>query len=170
VYAVRWLATFCVTTVLLAVATVALYLAIYWGTPELWGEVFPTRALWTIAATAVGQFGYCALFGFLGMIARRSLVIGVAYIASVEAVLANLDFVGRKLTVVYYVRTLYLRWLEPNEEWLRRWKQSWDMDLGTIPSARRCVLTIGLFGTIVTLLTAAWFARREFRVKTPGGG
>ncbi len=95
---------------------------------------------------------------------------GVVYIASIEGFLANLDFVGRKLTVVYYVRSLCLRWLDPNGDWLLRWKQAWGMDLASIPSAERCVLTIGLFGLVVTLLTAWWFAGREFRVKTPGGG
>jgi ABC-2 type transport system permease protein len=170
VYAVRWLATLCVTIGIVTVATTGLYLAIYWGTPECWGEIFPSRVLWTAAAMAVGQVGYCALFGVMGLVFRRSLVAGVAYIATVEGVLANLDFVGRKLTVVYYVRALFLRWLEPNGEWLRRWKEAWGMDLGTIPSAERCVLTVGLFGLVVTLLTAWWFAGREFHVKTPGGG
>jgi hypothetical protein len=119
---------------------------------------------------ALGQVGYCALFGFLGLFFRRSLVAGVAYIVAVEGVLASLDFVARKLTVVYYVRSLFLRWLEPTDELLRRWQRDWGMDLATVPSARECVLSIGLFGAAVTLLTAVWFARREFRLKTPGEG
>src|SRR5262249_8351577 len=35
-YVTKLLATWCVTTLLVAVATLALYVAIYWGTPELW--------------------------------------------------------------------------------------------------------------------------------------
>jgi ABC-2 type transport system permease protein len=170
VYAVRLLATLCVTTLLVAAATAALYLAVYWGTPELWGDVFPTRVVRAAGVMALGQVGYCALFGFLGLFARRSLVVGVGYIVAVEGVLASLDFVARKLTVVYYVRALFLRWLDPPGELLARWQRDWGMDVATLPSARECVLTVGLFGVIVTLLTAAWFARREFRVKTPGEG
>ncbi len=170
VYAVRLLATLCVTTMLVAAATAALYLAIYWGTPELWGDVFPTWVVRAAAVMALGQVGYCALFGFLGLFARRSLVIGVCYIAAVEGVLASLDFVARKLAVAYYVRALFLRWLDPADEALRQWQRAWGMDAATIPSARECVLTVGLFGADVTVLTAAWFARREFRVKTPGEG
>jgi ABC-2 type transport system permease protein len=170
IYAIRLFATLCVTTTVVAVATAALYLAVYWGTPGLWGDIFPSRVVRAAGAMALGQVGYCALFGFLGLFARRSLVTGVAYIVGIEGVLANLEFVARKLTVVYYVRTLFLRWLEPADEWLRWWRESWKMDLATIPSAQNCVLTIVAFGGIATLLTAAWFARREFRVKTPGGG
>jgi ABC-2 type transport system permease protein len=170
VYVVRLLATLFVTVVLVAVATAALYLAVFWGTPELWGEVFPTRVARAAGVMALGQVGYCALFGFLGMFARRSLIAGVAYIVAVEGVLANLEFVARKLTVVYYVRALFLRWLEPAEGSLRRWQREWGMDVATAPSAQECVLTIGLFSVAVTVLTAMWFARREFRVKTPGEG
>jgi hypothetical protein len=43
------------------------------------------------------------------------------------------------------------------------------MDLATIPSAEKCVATVGVCATIITLLTAFYFARQEFRVKTPGG-
>ena len=72
--------------------------------------------------------------------------------------------------MVYYVRTLFFRWLEPTDTSLHQWQRAWGMDPATIPSAQRCVLIVGLFGVIVTLLTAAWFARQEFRVKTPNGG
>ncbi|MFO0810483.1 MAG: ABC transporter permease subunit [Gemmataceae bacterium] len=170
VYAVRLVATLCFTTVLVAVATAALYLAIYWGTPELWGEVFPTRVVRAVSVMALGQVGYCALFGFLGLFARRSLVIGIAYIVAVEGVLASLDFVVRKVAVVYYVRTLFLRWLDPSEDALGRWQREWGMNVTLLPSARECVWTLVVFGAAVTLVTAVWFARREFRVKTPGEG
>ena len=169
VYAVRLLATLCVTIFLVTAATAALYLAIYWGTPELWGEIFPTRVVRAAGVMALGQVGYCALFGFLGLFARRSLVAGVAYIVAIEGVLASLNFVARKLTVVYYVRALFVHWLDPTAESLRQWQQSGGMTPAAIPSARTCVLTVTLFGAIVTLLTAVWFARREFRMKTPGG-
>jgi ABC-2 type transport system permease protein len=170
IYWTRLLATLCVCVALVAVATAALYLAIFWGTPELWTEVFPARAVRAVGVMAVGQVGYCALFGFLGLVARRSLVAGVIYIGLIEGALASIDFVARKLTVVYYVRTLSFRWLEPAEDVLRRWQREWGMDPDLLPSAKECVWTVVLAAAVVTLVTAVWFAQREFRVKTPGEG
>jgi ABC-2 type transport system permease protein len=169
-YVTKLLATWCVTTVLVAIATTALYACIYWGTPDLWGEVFPGRAARAVGVMALAQAGYCALFGFLGLFTRRSLIAGVVYIAAVEGVLANLDFVLRSLTVVYYVRILFLRWLDLPARVLQRCQRDWGLeDLTKVPSARECVYKLLGFGLAVTALTALWFARREFRVKTPEG-
>ncbi len=46
---------------------------------------------------------------------RRSLLVGVAYIVIFEGLLASLDTVARRLTVMYYFRVLVLRWLDPAE-------------------------------------------------------
>jgi ABC-2 type transport system permease protein len=168
-YVTKLLATLCVTTLLVATAVTALYAAIYWGTPEFWGEVMPGRAARTVAVMALAQVGYCALFGFLGLATRRSLLAGIAYIVAVEGVLANLDFVGRTLTVVYYVRALTLRWAGLPEALTRRFQRDWGMaDLDKLPSAGDCALTLLGFGVALTILAALWFARSEFRVKTPG--
>jgi len=167
-YLTKLLATLCVTTALVAAAVAGLYAAIYAGTPGFWDEVLP-RAGRAVAVTALAQVGYCALFGFLGLLTRRSLIAGVAYIVAVEGVLANLDFVGRALTVVYYVRTLTLRWLDLPPEQLRLCQEAWGMsDLERLPSSGECVLTLLGFGAAVSVLSALWFARTEFRVKTPG--
>jgi hypothetical protein len=122
-----------------------------------------------VGVMALAQVGYCALFGFLGLFTRRFLVAGIVYIVAVEGVLASLDFVARRLTVVYYVRTLFLSWLDLPESILRNCQRAWGIDLTKAPSAEKCVQTLLLFGLIVTALTALWFARREFRVKTPEG-
>jgi ABC-2 type transport system permease protein len=168
IYLTKLLATLCVTMLLVAVAVLALYAAIYAGAPEFAGEALP-RAGKVIALMALAQVGYCALFGFLGLFTRRSLIAGIAYIVAIEGVLANLDFVGRSLTIVYYVRTLTLRWLDLPREQLRRCEEVWNMtDLEKLPSSGDCVLTLLGFGVVVSLLSAIWFARREFHVKTPG--
>jgi len=167
-YVTKALATFCFTASLVAIAASALYAACFWGTPEF-ADVMRTRAPRAAAVLALAQFGYCALFGLLGLVTRRTLIAGVAYIVAIEGVLANLNFVGRTLTVVYYVRTLIVRWLPFPEMTLRQKLTEWDLDLELEPSARRCVLTLLGFGLVVTLLSALWFARREFRVKTPEG-
>ena len=41
-------------------------------------------------------------------------------------------------------------------------------DLERLPSSGECVLTLLGFGAAVPVLSALWFARTEFRVKTPG--
>jgi len=75
-------------------AVTALYLAIYAGTPEFFGEVLPRMGA-VVGVMVLAQVGYCALFGFLGLVTRRSLIAGIAYIVAFEGVLANVNFVGR---------------------------------------------------------------------------
>lgn len=167
-YLAKLLATLCVTTLLVAAAVAGLYAAIYAGTPGFVDDVLP-RAGKAVVVAALAQVGYCALFGFLGLFTRRSLIAGIGYIVLVEGVLANLDFVGRTLTIVYYVRTLTLRWLDLPRDQMRRCQEVWGMsELDKLPSAGECVLTLVTFGVVVSALSALWFARKEFRVKTPG--
>jgi ABC-2 type transport system permease protein len=164
----KLLATLCVTTVLVAVAVAALYVAIYAGAPEFWSDALP-RAGAVIAVMTLAQIGYCALFGFVGLVTRRSLIVGIGYIVAIEGVLANLDFVGRALTVVFYVRTLTLRWLDLPAEQLRRCQEVWGMnELDKLPTSGTCVAVVLGFGVVVSSVSALWFARSEFRVKTPG--
>jgi ABC-2 type transport system permease protein len=168
IYITKLLATFVVTTTLVAIAIFALYVAIYAGTPGFTTDALP-RASRVIAVMALAQVGYCSLFGFLGLFTKRSLVAGIAYIVAIEGILANLEFVGRSLTIVYYVRTLNLSWLNLSSEQLRRCQETWGMtDMEVLPTPRTCVLILLAFGGVVAMLSAQWFARREFRVKTPG--
>jgi ABC-2 type transport system permease protein len=167
-YLTKLVATLCVTAVLVAIAVLALYVAIYVGRPEFWSEALP-RAGRAVVVMALAQVGYCALFGFLGLYTRRSLIAGIAYIVAVEGFIANMEFVGRSLTVVYYVRTLVLRWLDLSADQLRRCQRSWEMtDLEKLPSSGECVLVLLGVGAAISVLSALWFARSEFRVKTPG--
>jgi ABC-2 type transport system permease protein len=170
-YVSKLLAILLLTTLLVGAATTALYVAIYWNDSEMWHGSVAIRMLQTTAVMALGQVGYCALFGCLGVLTRRTLVAGVAYIVAFEGVLANLDFVVRKLTVVYYVRVLALRWLDLPEQIMKRWQDEWGMsDLDKVPDAGTCVLVLLGVSLAITAVTALLFARREFRMKTPEGG
>jgi ABC-2 type transport system permease protein len=169
-YVSKLLATLLLTTLLVAGATSALYLAIYWNTTELWDGSVAARMGQTAAVMALGQVGYCALFGCLGVLTRRTLVGGVAYIVAFEIVLANLDFIIRSLTVVYHVRVLALRWLALPEPLLNRWQQAWSVNLERAPDAETCVLRLVAAAVALTVVGAYVFARREFRMKTPEGG
>lgn len=168
-YLTKLLATLCVTSILVALATVAIYAAAYWNTPELWTTILPGRALRAAAIMVLAQAAYCALFGFVGLLTRRSLIAGIGYIVVIEGFLANIDFVLRKLTIVYYVRTLVLRWLGLPDELRQRYERNWSMDLQYIPMAPEAVRTLLIAAALVALLSAVLFARSEFRVKTPEG-
>jgi ABC-2 type transport system permease protein len=168
IYLAKLLATFVVSAALIAVAVVCLYAAIYAGTPGFTTDVLP-RAGRVIVILVLAQVAYCAFFGFLGLFTKRSLVAGIGYIVLIEGILANLDFVGRSLTIVYYVRTLSLSWLALPPDSLRRCQEAWGMtESDLLPSPRSCVALLLTFGTVVAVLSAQWFARREFHVKTPG--
>jgi ABC-2 type transport system permease protein len=160
-YLTKLLATLTTTALLTAVFTTLTLVVIYWGTPELWNGDLPGRALKIAALLALAQAGYCALFGTISLWTRRTLVAGVAYIIVFEGLLASLETVARRLTVMYYFRVLALRWLDPTDS------REWSIDLATAPSAGNCVLVLLGASLVFTLLGAALMMRREFRMKTP---
>src|SRR5438105_3379935 len=81
-----------------AVFTALAYVALYGGTAAWWDEIFPARVFKTVCLLALALVGYCCLFGCLSLFARRSLLAGVLYIFVFEGLLANIDFVARRLT------------------------------------------------------------------------
>ena len=112
---------------------------------------------------ALAQVGYCALFGVLGLLTRRSLVAGLAYIIAFEGLLANFDAVVRRLTVMFYFRVLSIRWLKPSKS------DEWSIDLTTAPSAGDCLLTLLIATLVLMLFGARRMVVGEFRMKTPEG-
>jgi ABC-2 type transport system permease protein len=169
-YGCKLLATLLLTTLLVAVSTTGLYLAIYWNSAELGRGSVAIRILQSAGIFALGQIGYCSLFGCVGVLTRRTLIAGVVYIVVFEGLLANLQFMVRTLTVVYYVRVLALRWLDLPQQLLNQWQNEWSLDLSQSPSGGTCALRLLGFGLAVTILAAMTFSRREFRMKTPEGG
>src|SRR6202042_1766093 len=103
---------------------------------------------------------YLSLFGLISLFIRRTMVVGVAYIILLEGILANVDIVLRKVTLMYQFRVLTIRWLDlkPND---------WNIDLSTAPSATWAALNLGIPTLTFTILGAVSFSRREFRLKTP---
>jgi ABC-2 type transport system permease protein len=168
-YVTKLLATLVLTTLLVVSATSILYVAIYWNTPELSDGRVAHRIVETAALMALGQIGYCALFGYIGVLTRRTLIAGVLYIVAIEGILGSFDFVLRSLTVVYYVRVLAVRWLDLPDQVLRTWQSNWRLDPEKLPEASSCVLTLLGAGVVLTVLAALSFSRREYRMKTPEG-
>lgn len=174
--AVAWLTT----SVLTGLFTMLTLAVIYWNTPELWGDVLPRRAAVVAGLMALAQAGYCSLFGLFGLLTRRALIAGLAYIIAIEGMLSNFDAVVRRLTVVYYFRVLSLRWLAPSgsKEWstgertatrLPPWSEEWSLDLATALSAKECLLTLLVVSALFVLLGAVLMRQREFRMKTAEG-
>jgi ABC-2 type transport system permease protein len=151
----------CLLTAAGAAATFAV-IALTAREPVAGGLVRP--ALTTAGALALAQVGYCGLFGAVGLMTRRALLVGVGYIILFEGLLASLDTVARRLTVMYYFRVLTLRWLEPAHG------EEWKINLATAPEARTCVLVLLGTGLVLTAAAALLFTVREFRMKTPEGG
>jgi ABC-2 type transport system permease protein len=162
-YITKLLATVLTTALLTGVFTSLAYLVIYWNTPELWGDVLPGRALKTAALLALAQAAYCSVFGAICLFTRRSLIAGIAYIIAFEGLLANLETVARRLTVMYYFRVLSLRWLDVPLG------KEWAIDLDSAPSSEHSVLTLVGVSAVFTLIGALMMMRREFRMKTPEG-
>jgi ABC-2 type transport system permease protein len=162
IYTAKLLATLLITTGLATFFILLTYGAIYWSTPGFSAEIVLPRAAITIGIQALALVAYCALFGCLSLFVKRSLVIGVAYIILFEGVLANIDFIVRRLTINYYFRVLIERWHDLN-------LREWSINLDDAPSAESCVWTILGMSLILTILAARTFAGREFRMKTPEG-
>jgi ABC-2 type transport system permease protein len=161
-YITKLLAALLTTSLLAAVGTTVVYVVIHWGTNELWADVLPWRVVKAAALFAVGQVGYCAIFSFISLLTRRSLIAGIAYIVIIEGALANWPFMVRELTVMYYFRVLALRWLNPPRT------EAWAINLGDAASTTTCLSILLGTGLVLTLLGGMTFARREFGVKTPG--
>ena len=163
-YGTKLLATLVMTTLLASVFTTLTYLAIHWGRPELWGDILPTKALQTAGILGLTMIGYCSIFGCMSLFVPWTLVAGVGYTILFEGILASIDFVIRRMTVMYYFRVLCSRWLRAD-----KW-HDWRIDLETAPDARSCVLTLLGVGLAATLLAMLAVGSREFRMKTPEGG
>jgi ABC-2 type transport system permease protein len=179
IYVVKLLATVTTTGVLTTFAVTLAFAAVYVGAdapPEGW----IVRLMKTVGIHCLAITAYCCLFGLLSLATRRTLVIGVVYIAVVEGLLANLPFGIRLVTVIYYARLIAYRslsYLVPTyggeqdmaaEAWQLNLRD--DPELLTHPVLSSCLLTLGLASVVCTILAAWMCSQREFHVKTPEQG
>jgi ABC-2 type transport system permease protein len=160
IYLSKLAATIAVTAVLSAVFSFMTYLAVYAALEPAQPEI-PGRVLKIAALLALAVYAYASIFGALSLIMRRSLAVGLVYLVLFEGIVANVDFIARKLTVMYYFKVLVERWV------LNSAVKDWSMPLADLPSAGNSVLVLVLIGVGFTLLGAILFSVREFRMKTP---
>jgi ABC-2 type transport system permease protein len=162
IYLAKLAATWLVTSVVTSIFTSASLAVVYWGTDDFAPLALLGRAVGLCGLLSLSLLAYVAIFGALSLLIRRSLLLGVAYIVIFEGVAANIDFVFRHLTVMYYMRTLSVRWLEvPGRDWA--------INLATAPGVAECLVCLAAAAVVPAIIGALVFRTREFRVKTPEG-
>ena len=162
IYAAKLLAAWCVSAGLAAVFITVTVAAVHWGADDAFWSVVPGRAARVVALSSLSLLVYVALFGGLGLVVRWVLPLGVGYIVVFEGVFANIDFMVRRFTVLWYVRILAERWLDLHID-------SWSIDLAEAPGGIEALATL-LTAALVLSVAFAWlFGRQEIHVKTPEG-
>jgi hypothetical protein len=96
----------------------------------------------------------------MSLIFRWILPLGVAYIALFEGLFANIDFVFRRATVLWYIRVLAERWLGLHVP-------SWSIDLDQAPSGTEALVTLLIASIVIAALSAWWFGARAARPAAP---
>jgi hypothetical protein len=107
------------------------------------------------------------VFGFLGLVFRKSLPYGVIYIVVFEGLFANIDFVVRKATVMNSFRNLVLNLYEATESERHGMLRIWSIQGSGVPRVEESLATLGNSALVMIALGAAIFSLREFRMKTP---
>lgn len=161
IYACKLAASVVATSLVTAVFVALVYGVLHWQR-DSFVEVLTRRAPVTAAFIALALAAYCSIFGLIGLLMKRALVIGVVYIILFEGTLANIDFLVRRGTVMYYFRVLCLRWLGVGDI-------EWNITLDAAPSTLTCIATLLGVSLVASLLAALIFSIREFRIKTPEG-
>jgi ABC-2 type transport system permease protein len=179
IYLVKLLATVTTTVVLTAFFTALTFAAIYAGV-EAPPDGVLSRCGKVIAIHALGVTTYCALFGYLGLMTKRSLVVGIVYSVAIEGLLANMPFGIRLATVIYYTRIIAYRSMSYTLEFPHRTinmaAEAWqlnvqnDPQLLEHPTMATCVMVLLGASCVLAALGALNCARREFHVKTPEKG
>jgi ABC-2 type transport system permease protein len=162
IYLVKLVGTWLVIALLSAFFTAAALAAVYWGDARMEPSALARRTAVFAGILSLGLFAYTSIFGLLGVLVRRSLLLGVGYILIFEGIAANIDFIFRTATVLYHVRRLSVRWLDvPGIDWA--------IDPATATTASTCLWTLLAISAVPAVLGAWLFSVWEFRVKTPDG-
>jgi ABC-2 type transport system permease protein len=161
-YSCKLLATALVAILLAAAGTMLTFAVIYWTDAAFWEAEGILRALETVALSSLTMLCYCSIFAFISISFRRSLLLGAAYILVFEWIIADIPFVVRSITVMYYFRVLAERWLGVRYE-------DWAIQLDQAPAAITCLMVLVGTTLLALFLGAVQFSNHEFRVKTPEG-
>jgi ABC-2 type transport system permease protein len=161
IYAAKLCATVALTAILTVMFTTATYVVLYARLDGFGAKLVDCSKTCVLLVLALSV--YCALFGLVSLVARRAMMLGVVYIVLFEGIFANVDFVIRRLTVIYYFRVLAARWMELPTD------LGWRIDLLYAPESGTCLMMLIGVGLVFAATGAAVFAGKEFRMKTPEG-
>jgi ABC-2 type transport system permease protein len=161
IYLAKLLAAALTTVILACSFQLVSYVAAFSGT-EHFSDAMRNRMPATMFALALTATAYTAVFGLLGLLLRRSLIVGICYIVVFEGILASIPFNFRSYTVIYYFRVMCHHWLGVPADF-------WGLQPTNIPDASRCVYTLLIASVVFALLGAFYTQRKEFRMKTPAG-
>lgn len=176
-YIVKMIATWTTTVVLVVLLSVLTYFAIYLRSDVALADV-AARCSKTAAIQSLAVVAYCSIFGLVGLLTKRSLIVGVLYTVVVEGLLANLPLSVRMGTVIYYTRIMAYRTLDfavtwPNGEKNDVAAEAWFLDVVKDPHLVEhsrllsCVLILSVVSVVCTVIAAGLCSQREFHVKTP---
>lgn len=165
IYVGKLLATMVAAGMLAVVFAATTMLILWWGDERFTTALLAERIGKTVLLHLFALAGYVSVFGLLSLFIKRTLVVGMIYIVVMEGFVANIPFVARQLTVMYYFRVLAMRWIDLSRETVN----VWNIDLKAATSASECVWTLCGIIAAATLAAAYLFTNREFRMKTPEG-
>jgi ABC-2 type transport system permease protein len=176
-YLTKMAATWTTTVLLVILLTVCTYAAIYAGAhAEL--SIVASRCLKAAAILSLATIAYCSIFGLMSLLTRRTLIIGILYIAIVEGLLATLPLSLRLMTVIYYARIIAYRTMGFAVTWPSGQQEdpaagAWSLDvkadqaLAEHPQVLTCVLVLVITSLVCSCMAAWLCSQREFHVKTP---
>jgi ABC-2 type transport system permease protein len=162
-YLARLLAAMLVTALLAGLFTAATFAVIGLTGHTPLDTQTGVLILKTVGLLALAEVAYCGLFGVLGLLLRRSLLLGMGYIVLFEGLLASLDMLARRMTVMYHFRVLVLRLIDAEHA------REWSIELGRAPQASTSMWVLLGIGLVMAVIGALIFRSREFRMKTPEG-
>lgn len=116
--------------------------------------------VWVFVPTVtLGALAYLAFFGWLGVVFRNAILIGVAHVFLVEIFMGNVPGVLKQISISFYVRSmLYDAVPKPAVEVRVRGILEFQPFEGDEASVALIVVAAGFL-----LLGTYWFSRREYR-------
>ncbi len=166
IYVVKWFAAVVAAVLVGSLFTCLASLVFWFGTETPILDQL-SRIGYIVLAMAFATTAYTGVFGLLSLLLRRSLLMGFVYILLFEGLLANIPFMVRQFTIIYYERILFLNWTDIKQVAMKKW--SFDK-LEAHPEPVNAIATMCLIAFFTVLLGSYLFATREFRLKTPEGG
>ena len=152
------------TTVILACTFHAISYTVLYSRTEYFGTALGTSMPRSMAALAIAATAYSAGFGLIGLLLKRSLVVGVLYIVLFEGFLAVFGFNFRIYTVVYHFRLLCHQWLGvPADFW------GLPTSPADVPPVSSSIIALLGAAAVFAILGALYTQWKEFRMKTPAG-